>query len=165
MKWPLHRIVPAVPLDDSPAAFGHRRSYYFHPGVDLYCPENTYVVACEAGKIVNIEEFTGPTANPPSPWWNQTSSILIEGVSGVLGYCELHPDSGLKIGQTVKSGDFLGTIIPVLKRDKGNGKTMLHFEQYVSGTRTHVTWHHKESCPESLQDPTSFLHKLMNNLI
>ncbi len=160
MKWPLHRISPSVPQSDSVAAFGHRRSYYFHPGVDLYCAENTYVVACEAGRIVNIEEFTGTHATPPSPWWNTTYSILIEGKSGVLGYCELHPAAYLKQDMTIEEGDFLGTIIPVLKRDKGNGTTMLHFEQYVPGTFEHVTWHHEEPRPASLVDPTDFLRKV-----
>lgn len=163
MKWPLHRIEPFVPQSDSVAAFGHRRSYYFHPGVDLYCAENTYVVACEAGRIVNIEEFTGTHADPQSPWWNTTYSILIEGQSGVLGYCELHPAAYLKRDMVIQEGDFLGTIIPVLKRDKGNGTTMLHFEQYVPGTFEHVTWHHEETRPANLVDPTDFLRKVAVN--
>lgn len=160
MKWPLHRVIPNIPKDGSVAAFAHKRSYYFHPGVDLYCAENTYVVACEPGHIVNIEEFTGPTATPPSPWWNETFSILIEGARGVLGYCEMHPDSTLKIGQKVSEGDYLGVIIPVLKRDKGNGTTMLHFEKYAPGTKSHVTWHFNENKPTELEDPTEFLRSL-----
>lgn len=165
MMWPLHRMLPSIPENNSPGSFGHTRSYYFHPGVDLYCPENTYVVACEAGRVVNIEEFTGPLADPPSPWWNTTYSILIEGKSGVLGYCELHPATYLKHDILVEEGDFLGTIIPVLKRDKGNGTTMLHFEQYSTGTFSHATWHHEESKPENLIDPTPFLQTLMDSLI
>lgn len=164
MRWPLHRIPPAVPQDGSVAAFAHKRSYYYHPGVDLYCPELTYVCAIEAGVVVNIEIFTGRMADPPSPWWNETWSILIEGESGVLGYCELHPATYIKQGTKVAPGDYLGTIIPVLKKDKGNGTTMLHFEKYKRGTTSHVTWHHDQDKPEELEDPTEFLRKVAENV-
>ena len=56
----------------------------------------------------------------------------------------------------------LGRITPVLKRDKGNGTTMLHLELYRVGTRSHVTWHHDEDRPEELQDPIDFLKQLIN---
>lgn len=98
--------------------FGHKRSTYWHPGLDAYCVDNEEVFAFEDGKIVNIEIFTGPNAEPTSPWWNETWSIMIESNSGVIGYCELKPLEHLKIGDLVKQGQLIGNITPVLKKDK-----------------------------------------------
>ena len=161
MVWPL-KYPPSIPDTGSPAGFGFKRSFYYHPGIDLYCPEGTRVVAAETGTVVGIEAFTGPDAEPASPWWNPTEAVLIEGSSGVVGYCELITDSTLTIGDTVQEGQVLGRITPVLKRDKGNGTTMLHLELYRVGTRSHVTWHHDEDRPEELQDPIDFLKQLIN---
>jgi hypothetical protein len=49
------------------------------------------------------------------------------------------PVSYLTEGVRVKEGDVIATIVPVLKKDKGNGTTMLHFEHYLPGTTDHVT--------------------------
>lgn len=163
MMWPLRSLNPTIPQKDSPAAFAYKRSYYYHPGVDLYCAEGQEVVAIEDGIVVNVEVFTGPTAEPPSPWWNPTHSIMIEGSSGVLGYCELEPMHYIARGFSIKEGDVVGKIIPVLKRDKGNGTTMLHLEHYLSGTREHMTWHHNELQPINMLDPEIILSKIVTN--
>lgn len=157
MKWPIFNKEPIIPAKNSPAAFAHKRSYYYHPGVDLYCENNKEIIAVENGKIVNIEIFTGSEANPSSPWWNETYSIMVESKSGVIGYCELKPMFYVALGMEVKEGDFLGRIVPVLKKDKGNGTTMLHLELYKSGTKNHVTWRHNEKRPKELLDPTDLL--------
>jgi len=143
--------------------FAFRRSFYHHPGIDIYCDLGQEVQAIEAGQIVHIENFTGPAANPPSPWWMETWSILIEGKSGVLGYCELMPLPHTKIGYNVFEGESIATIIPVLKKDKGNGTTMLHFEQYSPGTRNHVTWKLDTPKPDELLNPRSLLETLYAN--
>lgn len=161
MKWPLLNKIPNYPALDSPAAFAHKRSYYYHPGIDLYCRDGQPIVAIEDGVIVNIEMFTGPDADPPSPWWNETWSVMVEGASGALGYCEICFNPEFYLGQNLKEGDLIGFAIPVLKKDKGNGTTMLHFEMYKSGTRSHVTWHHGEEKPDSLLDPTEFLSRII----
>lgn len=163
MQWPIFNKEKIIPAKDSCAAFAHKRSYYYHPGIDLYCEDKQEIVAIEAGEIINIEVFTGPGATPTSPWWNETYSIMVEGKSGVIGYCELKPMFYWSVGMQVKEGDFLGRVIPVLKRDKGNGTTMLHLELYKSGTRSHVTWHHNEKCPPELLDPTDLLKEIINN--
>jgi murein DD-endopeptidase MepM/ murein hydrolase activator NlpD len=160
MKWPLRNKVPALPPVGGVGDFGFRRSFYHHPGVDVYCGFGQEVQAIEDGTVILVENFTGPNANPPSPWWLDTWSILVEGASGVLGYCEIKPLPHIKIGQTVKEGELIATVIPVLKKDKGNGTTMLHFEHYVPGTKNHVTWVLDTIKPEELLDSRVLLEKL-----
>lgn len=160
MIWPLYKEKPNVPMDGSVGSFGFKRSYYYHPGIDLYCEFAQDVLAIEDGVVVNVEVFTGVAANPSSPWWNRTWSVLIEGASGVLGYCELEHYPHIKKGFQIKEGEQIGRIIPVLKKDKGNGTTMLHFEKYKPGTKHHVTWHHDAEKPEELEDPTELLRSL-----
>ncbi len=157
MKSPLFDLKLKIPTHDQAGGFGFKRTFYYHPGVDLYCCNGQAVTALEEGEVVNIETFTGPLADPPSPWWNETQAILVEGANGALGYCELIVMPYLQVGDRIDEGDLLGFVVPVLKKDKGNGITMLHFEQYVPGTRTHVTWHIGEERPASLLDPTELL--------
>jgi len=162
MVWPLFQQKPNIPSDGSPGSFAYKRARTYHPGVDLYCDEEQEVVAIEDGTVVNVCVFTGPEATPPSPWWNETWGVLVEGESGVIGYCELKPIFYIKKGFKLKKGDMIGRIIPVLKRDKGNGTTMLHFELYLKGSRDHADWHHDEPQPVELCDPTPLLRKISN---
>lgn len=160
MKWPLRNTSPAIPENGAVGDFAFRRSFYYHPGVDLYCPLGEQVQAIEDGTVVHIENFTGPNANPPSPWWMETFSIIIEGASGAIGYCELKPEPYIQIGTVVKEGDLIASIVPVLRKDKGNGTTMLHFEHYVTGTKHHVTWVLDTSKPEELLNSRHLLEKI-----
>lgn len=161
MKWPLKDKTPAIPPEGHVGDFAFRRSFYHHPGIDLYCGEWQPVVAIEDGVVVHIEHFTGAEANPPSPWWHDTYSVMVEGASGVIGYCEIdYEDSWIDIGTRVKAGDPIGNVIPVLKKDKGNGTTMLHLELYEPGTRHHVTWVLDTEKPQELLNPRSLLEKL-----
>ena len=160
MIWPLKNKTPALPPIDGVGDFAFRRSFYYHPGIDIYCDLGQEVQAIEDGTVVLIEHFTGTNANPPSPWWMDTWSILVEGASGVLGYCELKPLPHIRVGMQLHEGDVIATIVPVLKKDKGNGTTMLHFEQYVSGTKDHVTWVLDTPKPPQLLDPRDFLEFL-----
>lgn len=159
--WLLRNIPPALPSIGSRADFADERAYSFHAGIDLYCPEGTQVQAAEAGVVVLVDIFTGPNASPPSPHWNETFSILIEGESGCLGYCELLPNPNIHFGTIVQPGTLLGTVTPVLKKDKGNGTTMLHFEHYRHGTREHIDWFKDQSQPAHLLNPRPFLEKLL----
>jgi murein DD-endopeptidase MepM/ murein hydrolase activator NlpD len=161
MRWPLKNKEPALPPIDGVGDFASRRSFYYHPGVDIYCGFGQEVLAIEDGVVVNVENFTGPNADPPSPWWLETWSILIEGASGSLGYCEIKPLPHIKVGDTIKEGELIATVVPVLKRDKGNGTTMLHFEHYVSGTDHHVTWELDTIKPEELLNSRFLLEKLI----
>jgi hypothetical protein len=69
MKWPLRDKTPALPQVGAVGDFAFRRSFYYHPGVDVYCGFGQEIQAIEDGEVVHIENFTGPSANPPSPWW------------------------------------------------------------------------------------------------
>jgi murein DD-endopeptidase MepM/ murein hydrolase activator NlpD len=164
MKWALKGLEPKIAEKDGVGDFSFRRSFYHHPGIDLYCGFGQEIVAFESGIVVNIEEFTGPDANPPSPWWNPTRSVMIEGNSGVLGYCEILPLPHVKVGTHIEEGEFIAMVVPVLKKDKGNGITMLHFEQYTPGTRNHVTWVLDEEKPEELMNPRQFLEKVVKEV-
>ena len=164
MKWPLRDKEPSLPLPGAVGDFAFRRSFYHHPGVDVYCGFGQEIQAIEDGVVVHIENFTGPHANPPSPWWCETWSILIEGKSGVLGYCELKPLPHIKVGSSVKEGELIATIVPVLKKDKGNGVTMLHFEHYVPGTKHHVTWVLDTIKPDELVNSRYLLERIYDEI-
>ena len=157
MGIPLKNYNLSLPKLNSVGDFASPRSFYYHTGIDLYCSSDQEVIAMESGKVVKIDHFTGAEADPPSPWWNDTWSILIEGSSGVIGYCELIPDSSIQVGMNVKAGQLLGRITPVLKKDKGNGTSMLHLEWYVSGTTEHVTWALDTPQPTQLRNPRELL--------
>ena len=165
MKWPLRNISPSIPCWGHVGDFAFRRSYYYHPGIDLYCGDLQIVQAIEDGIVVNIETFTGPNADPASPWWLETFSIMIEGASGAIGYCELNPHNHLKVGSYVSEGETIALITPVLKKDKGNGRTMLHLEQYVSGTEHHETWVLDTNKPECLLNPRDLLDQIIKQTL
>lgn len=161
MKWPLLNLEPQIPPEGHVGDFAFRRSFYHHPGIDLYCENKQEVVAIEDGIVVHFEHFTGANASPPSPWWHDTFSVMIEGESGVIGYCELLIADDLDIGTKVKAGEIIGNITPVLKKDKGNGTTMLHLEHYEAGTREHVTWVLDTPKPTHLLNPRNLLNKII----
>jgi hypothetical protein len=161
MKWPFRDILPSLPFVGAVGDFAFRRSFYYHPGVDLYCSDLQVVHAMEDGKIVNIEHFTGAEADPPSPWWHNTWSIMIEGAHGVIGYCELKPFKHLQVGMSSYEDEPIGLVIPVLKKDKGNGTTMLHLEHYVPGTKQHATWKLDTPKPPELLNSRLLLEQLI----
>jgi hypothetical protein len=145
----------AVPLPNHPGAFGVTRTFHVHEGVDLYCVHDEPVVAMEAGRVVAIIPFTGTHAG--SPWWLDTFAVLVEGVHGVLNYGEIAPDPSLRIDSLVTPGEQLGRVIPVLRRDKGRPRSMLHLERYEHGTRDVVEWRVGAEKPAQLRDPTELL--------
>ena len=163
MIFPIKNFNLQIPTEDEVGGFGSRRSFYHHPGIDLYCKNEEKIYAIEDGIITNIECFTGVDATPTSPWWNNTWSIMIEGNFGVLGYCELKPLPHIKIGNKISEGEVIATIVPVLKKDKGNGCTMLHLESYELNTTDHVTWLLDTPKPKELLNPRSLLEKIMNS--
>jgi murein DD-endopeptidase MepM/ murein hydrolase activator NlpD len=152
--WPLPGVEFVIPGSmPHPGSFGAIRKYDIHTGIDLYCEPEQEVVAVEDGEIVSIENFTGELANPPSPWWNDTRAVLVEGKSGVVVYGEIKPLEAITVGQKIQQGQVIGNVIPVLKKDKGTSMTMLHIELYKPGTRETVVWHLGEEQPENLLSP------------
>lgn len=144
-----------LPISPHPGAYGVRRKHHTHEGVDLYCPVGTPVFPVEDGKIVAIIPFTGPSAVPPSPWWNDTQAVLVEGPSGVVVYGEIKLYRFLKVGKRVGIRDCVGFVEQVLKVDKGFSMSMLHLELHKHGTRDCFEW--IEEKPKSLKDPTEYL--------
>jgi len=148
-----------------PGAFGYKRKFDHHAGVDLYCDMSYIhnpVYAVETGVVVAIENFTGP--GDKSPWWNDTQCVMIEGASGVVNYGEIRPLLDLAIGQRVLRGEEIGIVIPVLKEGKerpdipGHSRLMLHMELYEHGTRTPCgVWEHDGEIPKGILDPTQHL--------
>jgi murein DD-endopeptidase MepM/ murein hydrolase activator NlpD len=154
MFWPLKDCFPLFP--DEPGRFGSVRSADIHTGVDLYCELGTEVVAIEDGEVVLVEGFTGPNADDPSPWWNDTSAILVEGDSGVIVYGEV--TSLVSEGDRVKAGQVIARVdTPVLKSFKGRPMVMLHIELMKQGSRETLWWRLGEKKDDSLLDPEPLL--------
>lgn len=53
--------MPYVPIANHPGSFGINRHQHVHTGIDLYAAYGCPVRAMEAGKIIAIEWFTGPS--------------------------------------------------------------------------------------------------------
>lgn len=166
--FPLEKFTPLIPSGEHPGAFGFKRKYDIHSGVDLYCNENDNVLAVEDGEVVAIEPFTGPKAG--HPWWLDTMCVAISGETGLVNYGEIKPLETLKIGDKIKAGEKIGTVIPCLKEGKerkdipGHSRFMLHIELYKKGTKYfHKGWQYTDKeKPEELLDPTEYL---MDSLI
>ncbi len=148
-----------IPNAGEAGSFGAVRKFDVHTGIDIYCNLHDPVTAIEDGVVVAIERFTGEHAD--SPWWHNTFAVLVEGVSGVMVYGEMEPQKELIVGASVKSGDHLGRVLQVLKKDKGvNPVCMLHFEIHKAGTTETVWWKHGDPMPATLLDPTRLLQQL-----
>jgi len=63
----------------------------------------------------------------------------------------------LKIGQQVETRTLLGTVVQVLKEDKGRPMSMLHLELHEKGTMDALPWPLEGPKPSTLLDPTVYL--------
>jgi murein DD-endopeptidase MepM/ murein hydrolase activator NlpD len=155
--------MPPIPIGKNhPGAFGIDRHEHVHTGVDLYAPYGCPVRAMEAGKVIAVEWFTGPSIN--MPWWNDTRAVYIEGVRGVFNYGEIQEYPGLKVGDTIEQGQYFGYVVTVLKKYKGRPMSMLHLELYDHGyIDTWGEWKIGQPKPEHLKDPTFFLLELYDS--
>lgn len=143
-----------IPLYPHVGSFGVKRRYDTHRGVDLYAPIGTKVYAVEDGIVKMIRPWTGVKAE--CDWWEDTDAILIEGESGLVVYGEIKIAEGLEEEMKIKKGDFLGTVLRVLKIDKGRPTAMLHLELRKAGFYKNIDkdW---DTTPEGLLDPTKYL--------
>ncbi len=138
--------------------FGAVRKHDIHAGVDIYCPEETIVFASEPGEVISVEQFTGRDVG--SPWWNDTWAVVIKTETHYALYGEILPY--VLLSPTIKAGQPIGAVIPVLKKDKGmNPLSMLHFEMY-SELPAAIVWNHNEQKPHNLINPTEYLLKLFS---
>lgn len=155
--FPLKNYKHAIPMGDEFGAFGVKRKFDMHTGVDLYCNEGDEVYAIEEGTIVAIEWFTGPSIN--MPWWNDTQAVAIRSSNGTINYGEVKANSDFKVGDRVKEGDVIGWVTPVLKVDKGKvpSTSMLHLELYSEYTGDWALWEVGTEQPSNLLDPTRLL--------
>lgn len=156
LYWPLYAPDYHPTLPDDPGRFAASRKHDYHTGVDLYCDIGTMVIAMTTGRVVAIEDFTGPEAIPPSPWWNPTKAVFIESAHKVLGYCEITPT--VQVGDIVCGGEMIGVVDkPVLKKNKGRPTVMLHLEELLPGSREGAIWTEFKNRPSNLLDPTPTL--------
>lgn len=163
--FPIKNYRYKFPKKDEPSSFGYVRKFDIHTGVDLYCENGTPVYSMCDGVVVNIEDFTGEFSNPPTPWWLNTKSVLVETETNVICYGEI--TTTLSIGDKIKEGDIIGNVSQVLKNDKGLPMSMLHIELYDKGVIETVIWNIGEEKPKNLQDITTFLFSkyLINKVI
>ena len=165
-----------LPRYNEPGAFGAKRKFDIHEGVDIYCVENSYVYAVEDGEVVDSYRYTG--ANADCNWWNDTWCIKVKGKSGVVTYGELAMPSSLpqvtlddgtecgikypKVGTKIKAGDFIGVVGRVLKENKlrpdirHHNTSMLHMELRTESC--HIDgWKLDSDRDKRLLDPTPYL--------
>lgn len=159
-----------IPLHPHVGSFGVRRRFDRHRGVDLYAPVGTLVFAVEDGVVCSkngIRPWTGKIAN--CDWWEDTWAIIVEGKSGMVVYGEIKIDEGLLAEQKqaltipggqihIRKGQVLGTVVRVLKKDKGRPTSMLHIELREPGFYRNIdkSWE-GDNIPKGVLDPTPFL--------
>lgn len=148
-----------IPVSDHVGAFGAVRVYDVHKGVDLYAPIGTKVYAVEDGVVINVIHYTGPEAN--CGWWLPTMAVYVAGRSGVICYGEIQPYELRKVGSTVRTGDLIGTVKRVIKRDKGRPTSMLHFVLLKHGYMGVGVWEKNTPKPYGLLDPSPMLSMLV----
>lgn len=148
-----------IPIKYHFGAFGSMRRFDRHRGVDLYAPIGSSVCAVQKGVIKDIRPWTGTKAN--CDWWCDTDAISIEGEDGLVVYGEIEVNKHLKIGDFLNSGDFIGTVLQVLKKDKGRPTSMLHLELRKPGFLKNIDKEWGLNLPEGLLDPTPFLIRSM----
>lgn len=117
-----------IPMGSHPGGFGFNRKFESHTGIDLYCKDGDEIQLLKSGVISDIGIFTGEKAD--SPWWEETYFIEVTTENEKIIYGEIYkPDKN--IGEIVHSGDIIGKVKKVLKRDKGRPMSMLHLEYYI----------------------------------
>lgn len=156
-------------LTSEPGAFGYKRSYYWHQGVDLYVQGEAPVLAAEPGVVVSIVDFTG---GPDEPHWLETQAVMVAGPSGLLCYGEVRPKQFLNVGTPLFKGQKFANVVPVLpKGDQrpdipGHSRYMLHFEWYKNVSRRDpCSWLHGDPRPSDLLDPTDKLQAAWEKML
>lgn len=153
-----------VPIKhEHPGSFGAIRKHDIHTGIDLYCDPGTLVYSITYGEVVSISQFTGEAVG--CGWWNDTFEVTIKTLEGkFIVYGEIQPEPTLKLGQSVSTGDVLGHVIPVLKKDKGLPMTMLHLEYYNEMYDLNpVVWELDTKKPETLMNPLFLIFKTFDS--
>lgn len=134
------------------------RKHDIHLGVDIYMPEGTEVIFPSTFKLTatdavvrKIETFTGPNSFPPTPWWNETKSVILQCNNSGRFFIFGEIETSLKVGDIIKPGDVVGTVSKVLKTYKGIPQSMLHFEIWNHGYETFLQSCNFGLCSVSLE--------------
>ena len=144
-----------IPLGHHIGAFGVERRHDTHGGVDLYCPIGTPVYSVDGGEVVQIRPYTGVIVG--SPWWNNTWAISVLHNDGIVVYGEMIQRYDLKVGMNIERGELLGTVLQVLKKDKGRPTSMLHLAMHNYDILSNGSWLVGGYQPHGLLDPTNRL--------
>lgn len=154
-----------LPRFDEPGAFGAKRKFDRHEGVDIYCDKWSSVHAVEDGEVVDSYQYTGKAAG--CEWWNDTWCLKVKGKSGVITYGELEmPNLGFlcypEIGSKVSAGQMIGAVGSVLPDEKWrrdirhHNTAMLHME--LRKESCHIDgWKLDGDRDPRLLDPTPYL--------
>lgn len=141
--------------------FAAIRKHDLHAGIDLYANIGEPVSSITTGIVVHIGQFTGAAVS--SPWWNDTSCVVISDGLYDIVYGEIRPDN-LHIGQSITMGDIIGHVQQVLKVDKGVTPTaMLHLECWKAGTYKDVVWKTLNEQPDGLLNPVTLFNEHRNS--
>ena len=153
-----------LPRYYEPGAFGAKRKFDIHEGIDIYCVEGADVFAVEDGEVVDSYQYTGEAAD--CGWWNDTWCIKVKGRSGVVTYGELQMPNKERtypnIGIHVKAGEFIGLVGRVLKENKlrpdirHHNVSMLHMELRTESCHLDG-WSLDGYRDKRLLDPTPYL--------
>lgn len=154
LKWN-PKAVPRVE-DGHLGAFSVERKFHFHEGVDLYCKDGSSVFAVESGTVVAVRQFTGEALG--HTWWNDTHAVFVLGETGIVVYGEISPK--VAVGDTIDASREIGTVVQVLKKDKGRPMAMLHIElraPHHDDSLSPFDWSKDLKKPVWLLDPTPYL--------
>ena len=154
-----------LPRFYEPGAFGAKRKYDRHEGVDVYCKKESFVYAVEDGEVVDSYQYTGAAAN--CDWWQDTWCIKVKGKSGIVTYGELMMPNTISlaypcIGCSIRQGGFVGAVGQVLKDGKQrfdirhHSCCMLHIELRKENSRID-SWKLDADRDKNLLDPTPYL--------
>ena len=120
----------------------------WHAGIDLFGNPGDVIVAPEAGRIINVQNFLN-TIDGAGP-----DAMLIDtdpGLMVLLG--EIDEEAfGLKVGDRVERGQPVAKIQQTTK-----GSHMLHIETYRTGVTKNQRWLKGKPAPSHLLDPTDYL--------
>lgn len=166
MRFPINlQKNRGLPINAHPGAFGCKRRYDYHTGIDLYGTPGDWVYAINDGIVVNVDVFTG---DKDSEWWLPTDAITVETPTENWVYGELKPR--VKVGDRVKAGQVIGELVPVLKPEKlrldipKHSCTMLHLEKYdrtYEPAKGWAVWNSHDYRPSYLLDPTQDLINIL----
>jgi len=171
--WPVPKSYSKkIPVKGEQGSFWEDRNDRNHCGVDIYAPVGSDVVSIEDGRVIGVGVST---SSQEIYYWNQTFYILIKNQTGLFcKYAELG-SIDVEVGDSVRVGQKIGVVGPVLNLDgincatplyiqklKDSGKaSMLHFELYNSKPTKSLkylggNWFGLRM-PKGLIDPTEYL--------